>query len=201
MYGEKHGGIGRQRKRQPLQEEDVSMIGHENLKQQRYGHKDHSHEVATDTADKFCDFPHGRDIRSNIQRVGDQQQQDHALEHDRRERGLDIGSESLAGNPSDLRAHGLDRGHQRIRQWHRSEHVEAELGSRLGIGRNAARIVVSRAGDKSGTELRQRMLFQAPPNHLKRFRSLRSLVAFLGRLHGASSCSRENRGRYLRRPA
>ena len=83
-------------------------------------------------------------------------------------RGLDIGGESLAGDPSDLRAHRLDRGHQRVRQRHRPQHVEAELGARLGVGRNAAWIVVGRAGNKPGTNPRQWMLFQAPPKDRER---------------------------------
>jgi hypothetical protein len=33
MDGEQHGGIGQQRKRQPLQEEDVAVIWHEDLEQ------------------------------------------------------------------------------------------------------------------------------------------------------------------------
>ena len=35
MHGEQHRGIGQQRQRQPLQEEDVAVVGHEDLQQQR----------------------------------------------------------------------------------------------------------------------------------------------------------------------
>jgi hypothetical protein len=188
IYGEKDGGIGQQRKRQPFQEKDVSVIRHENLKQKRYSHKNRGHEVAIGAADQFCDLSHGRDIGRDIQRIGDQQQHDHALEDDGRKRGLDIGSQPFAGDPSDLRAHRLDRGHQRVRHWHCPEHVEAELGARLGVGRNTAWIVVNRAGYKPGTEPRQRMLFDAAPKDCQRSRLLRSFVALPRRPHGASLC-------------
>src|SRR5207248_1034517 len=70
---------------------------------------------------------------------------------------------ALARDPSDLRAHGLDRGHQRIGQRHGPEHVEAKLRPRLRVGGNTAWVVVGHAGDQSGTEPRQRMLPEAAP--------------------------------------
>jgi hypothetical protein len=102
------------------------------------------------------------------------------LEHDWRERGLDIRSQSLAGDPSNLRAHGLDRGHQRIRQWHRPEHVEAELSSRLGVFRNTARVVIGHAGDKSRTQPCQRVLLEAFPKSMKSLLALRVPASTLG---------------------
>ena len=111
--------------------------------------------MTIEPADELSDFPHDRDVGGNIERVGNQQQQDDALEHDRRERRLDIGGKPFAGDPADLRAHGLDRRHQRIGQGHRPEHIEAELRPRLGIGSDAARVVVSHAGDQSRTQPRQ----------------------------------------------
>ena len=76
---------------------------------------------------------------------------------------LILAASPLPGDPADARAHGLDRGHQRIGQRHRPEHVEAELRARLGIGGDAARVVVGDAGDEARPDPRQRMLLQAAP--------------------------------------
>ena len=111
MDSEQDGGIGQQRKRQPLQEKDVAVVWYKYLEQQCSNDKERRHQMTIDTADKFCDLPHGCNVRGNIQRIGNQQQQDDALEHNRRERRLDICGKSLAGDPPNLRAHGLDRGH------------------------------------------------------------------------------------------
>ena len=66
----------------------------------------------------------------------------------------------------DLGADKLDRRHQRIGQHHRPEHVEAELGAGLRIGRNAARVVVRRAGDEPGAELLEDRGFAQPFRNL-----------------------------------
>ena len=165
---EQHRGVGQQRERQPFQESDVAVVGDEHLQHQRYQHEDDRHQVTIDAGDEFRDLAHGGDVGGDVERVGDQQQQHDALEHDRRERGLDVGGESLAGDPADARAHGLDRRHQREGQRHRPQHVEAELRARLGIGGDAAGIVVGHAGDESRPDPRQRMFFQANPKGFER---------------------------------
>src|SRR5450830_127227 len=54
--------------------------------------------------------------------------------------------------PADAGADDLDRRHERQRQEHGPQQRKAELGSRLRIGGDAARIVVSRAGHESRPE-------------------------------------------------
>ena len=146
------------------------------------------HRVPVETADEFGDFSHRRNVGCNIQRVGQQQQKHHSLEHDRRKRRLDVGREPLAGDPADLRTQRLDRGHQRVGQWHRPEHVEAELGPRLRVGRDAAGIVVGRSRDNARTDPCQRMFLDAAPKVRKRPRA-GGFVVPLRRPHGASSAS------------
>ena len=184
---EQDGGIGQQRKRQPLQEKHVAVIRHKNLKQQRYNDKNSGHEVAIKAADEFGNLSHGSDVRGDVQRVGYQQQQDDAFQHDRRESRLDVGGQSLAGRPPDLRANDLDRRHQRVRERHRPEHVEAKLRPRLRVGGDAARVVIGYAGDKSRTEPCQRMFLQATQNDVKDVGRLKLLSAFLRQVHGPSS--------------
>lgn len=62
-----------------------------------------------------------------------------------------VGRDPVPGGASDPRADFLDRGHQRVAEY-RPDDAEPELGAGLGIGRNAARIVVGCACDKVGTE-------------------------------------------------
>ena len=92
---EQHGGVGQQRDGQPLQKEDVAVIGNEYLQQQCPEHEEGRHEMAIDAGDEFRDFAHGGDVGGDIERIGDQQQQHDALKHDRRKCGLDVGGESL----------------------------------------------------------------------------------------------------------
>ena len=86
MDGKQDGGLGQQRKRQPLQEKYVTVIRYEDLKQQCSKHEGCRHEMAVDAADEFRDFPHGSNVCGNIERIGNQQQQDNELKHDRGER-------------------------------------------------------------------------------------------------------------------
>ena len=180
---EQDRGVGQQGERQPLQEEDVTMIGDEHLQQQRSEHEERRHEMAIEAGDELRDFPHGGDVGGDVEGIGDQQQQHDAVEHDRRERGLDVGGKSLAGDPADARAHGLDRGHQREGQRHRPQHVEAELRARLGVGGDAAWIVVGHAGDKPRPDPRQRVLLQATPKDPKGVHALQSVDVILREPH------------------
>jgi hypothetical protein len=47
----------------------------------------------------------------------------------------------------------LDRRHQRVGQHHRPEQTETELCADLGIGRDAAWIIICRTGDETRAEL------------------------------------------------
>ena len=160
---EQHRGIGQQRQRQPFQEEDVAVVGHEHLQHKRREHEQRRHQVAIDAGDQLRHLAHRGDVGGDVERIGDQQQQHDALQHDRRERRLDVGGQPLAGDAADARADRLDRRHQRIGQRHRPQHVEAELRAGLGIGGDAAGIVVGDAGDQARPQPRQRMLLQAVP--------------------------------------
>jgi hypothetical protein len=63
------------------------------------------------------------------------------------------GKQALAGDQPDPGTHHLNHRHQRIGERHRSEHVEAKLGTGLGIGRNATGIVVAAPVTKPGPSL------------------------------------------------
>ena len=71
----------------------------------------------------------------------------------------DIFRQAATGHPADLRADKLNGSHQRIGQNHRREHIEAELGPRLGIRRNTAWIIVSSSRDEARAELLEKCYF------------------------------------------
>ena len=101
------------------------------------------------------------------------------MKHGWRERGLDVGGESLPCNPADVRAHGLNRGHQRESQRHRPEHVEAELSASLGVGGYAAGVVVSHAGDEPRPDPRQRVFLQVFPKKPEGVQVMRFMDAII----------------------
>jgi hypothetical protein len=102
---------------------------------------------------EFDRRPHGGKVGSNIDRIGDEQQPDQD-EHEGLGKDIsDILRQAAAGHPADLRADKLNGSHQRIGQDHRPEHIEAELGSRLGIRGNTAWIIVSSSRDEARAEL------------------------------------------------
>ena len=113
------------------------------------------HEMAVQARDQLRNFPHCGNVGGDVEDIGDEQQHHDALEHDPRERGLDLRGKSFSGNPPDEPAHGLDRGHQWKGERHRPQHVEAELRARLGIGGYTAWIVVGNTGNKSWPQPRQ----------------------------------------------
>jgi hypothetical protein len=105
--------------------------------------------MAIEAGDELRDFPHGCDVSGDVQGIGDQQQQHYPLEHDRRERGFDVGGKSFSRDTTNARTHGLNCRHQREGQRHRPKHVEPELRARLGVSGYAAWVVVSHPGDEA----------------------------------------------------
>jgi len=63
-----------------------------------------------------------------------------------------ISGEAFASDTADLSADHLDRAHERIGQKQSPNQAVTELGPRLGIGGDAARIVIRGAGDEPGPE-------------------------------------------------
>jgi hypothetical protein len=89
----------------------------------------------------------------------------------------------LAARPlpvtSPIRAHHLNRRHQWIGERHRPEHVEAKLGTGLGIGRNATGIVVGSTRDQAGAQLKKAMARMTLTESLGQRMPLQSLLAGL----------------------
>ena len=170
---------------QPLQVKNIAVVGDEHLQQHGQEHEEQRHQAAIEAGDKLSDSAHGGDVGGDVEGVGDEQQQHHALQNDRRERRLDVGGEAFAGHPADARANRLNRRHQRIGQRHGPQHVEAELRARLRIGGDAAGIVVRHAGDQARPDPRQRMFLQALPRAPQRARTGQSADFIAGRRDAA----------------
>ena len=153
------------------------MVRHEDLQEQRRGDEQRSHDVAVDARHQAPGLAHRGEIGRDVERVGDEQAEDHALQHDGRERGLDVRREPLAGCAADEGAHALDGRHERVGERHGPEHVEPELRAGLRVGRDAARIVVRRTGNEPRSHARQRVrLYALPPGkHHRRWRRGRVL--------------------------
>ncbi len=171
VNGEEHRRVREQRQRQPLQERHIAMVGHEDLQQQRQHHEECGHEVAIEARHQLGNFAHGGDICSDVERIREQQQPDHALQNHGRKRELDVGGQSLAGRAADERAHELNRRHQWVGERHGPEHIETELRARLRIGGDSAWIIVRDAGDQSGADASQRVRFEASPESAEVARS------------------------------
>ena len=83
--------------------------------------------------------------------------------------------DAVAGHAADPRGDLLDRGHQRKAEQHGPGEAIAELGADLAVGRDAARIVVGRAGDQAGPEALQefgRLEHSALPQNRRLTRAL-----------------------------
>jgi hypothetical protein len=133
------------------------MVGREELQQQGGSDEEQRHQMTVDVGDQLADLAHGGDIGADIEGVGDQQQDHHQAQHDRWEGAFDVFGQTLTRDPTDPSAQRLDGRHQRIGERYRPEHVEPELSAGLGVGGDAARVVVSHAGDQTGPDPGERV--------------------------------------------
>jgi hypothetical protein len=92
---------------------------------------------------------HRAEIGSEIDRVGRRKQTDDGVKHPRWKEATDVSSQASSRDSADLSADQLDRAHQRIGEQQRPSQAVTELRAGLGIGGNAAGIVVRCARDQS----------------------------------------------------
>ena len=150
---DEHGAdIGEERQGQPPQHRSVARVGYENFRD--YGQEREASDVhsrgSIDEQAKRCG--HGSEIGSEVDRVGDDEQPDKGIEQPRRIMPTDISGEASTRHPAHLSADQLDRAHQRIGEQQRPAHAVAELRAGLGIGGDAAGVVVRSAGDQAGSQ-------------------------------------------------
>ena len=127
----------------------IAVIGQEDLQQQRASRKGHRETDLAPAQDQPRRRAHGGEIGTDVDRIGHQQQADDDMDQPARQNVRHIGGQTFAGNPADPGADRLDRRHQGIGQDRHPDQAEAELGPDLGVGGDAARIVVRRPGDQA----------------------------------------------------
>jgi hypothetical protein len=146
MDGEQHRRVGQQRQGQPFQERDIAVIGHEHLQPAGCRRRRRpSSGAGSRPITSSADLAHGGHVGAMFSVLATSSSSTTPWSKERREHGLDVRRQALAGDPADARAHRLDRRHQRIGQRHGPQHVQPELGAGLRIGGDAAGIVVGDA--------------------------------------------------------
>ena len=149
-----HGGdISEQRQGEPLQHAHIRTVHGVQLQQQRCDSEaDHVDERRSADQQAHA-VGHRIQIGGDIEQVcREQQRGSGGYERARIHRG-EIGGQSSMSHAADVRAHGLDRDHQRQGEHDRPEQAEAKSGTRLRVSRDTRRIVVRRTGDEAGPEL------------------------------------------------
>jgi hypothetical protein len=104
---------------------------------------------ANQKADRIA---HRSEVRSNVDRVGDDEEQNDRLEQPVWIMPSNVARYAAPGDPTDPTADLLNHRHQRIAEKHGPTDSKAQLGSGLRICRDAARIVVRCAGNETGTQ-------------------------------------------------
>jgi hypothetical protein len=87
-----------------------------------------------------------------------QQQRDERQQHAAREGLAQVSGEPLAGDAADARADQLRRDHERVREQHRPQEAGAELRADLGVGSDAARVVVGGSREQARSDQRRQAL-------------------------------------------
>jgi len=147
--GEDHAHIGCQGQRSPSQETDIAVVGNEDDRQQRAEPEGCSEEDVASARQQGDGGAHRRKVGTDIDCVGREQPRDRNEDDGPREAATHVEGEPAAGHPSDARADGLHRHHQRPGQDQGPHQAEAGLGTCLRIGGDAAGVVVGRAGDQA----------------------------------------------------
>ena len=130
----------------------VAVVGHEDLQEERTGREQDREQRFAPAQHQLSGGAHRGEVGADIDGIGDKQQEHDHADQRARQHARHVRREPFAGDPADPRADGLDRRHQRIGQRDGPHQVEAELRPHLGMGRDAARIVVRRAGDEARPE-------------------------------------------------
>ena len=130
----------------------IAVIGQEDLQKQRTRREGDREADLAPAEEQLCRRAHGGQIGADVDRIGYQQQADDDMHQPARQHMRHIGGQPFAGDPADPGADRLDRGHEGIGQDRHPDQAEAELGPDLGVGGDAAGIVVRRPGDQARTQ-------------------------------------------------
>jgi uncharacterized protein (DUF849 family) len=124
---------------------------------------------------------HGPKVGTDIDGVGDQQQQHQAIGHPGWIVAHQIAGDAVACHPANAGADHLHRRHQGVGQDHRPAEAVAILRAGLAVGGDAAGIVVGRASDQAGADNPLPVEPALAARHIVMVRIYRMLA---GRRHG-----------------
>jgi hypothetical protein len=105
---------------------------------------------------------HRCDVGGDVERIGNEQKPHQGVQQRGRHRLAEIGRQSPPGDGADAGADHLNGDHERRGQEHRPAQRVAELGAALGIGGDAAGIVIGGAGNQARPE-HGKQRFRRPP--------------------------------------
>ena len=123
------------------------MIGHEHDREQREDGEADRIDVGAAARDQMRRRAHGGEVGTDVDRVGDKQERHQDPDDGPGEDARHVGGKPVPGDTADAGADRLHGDDQRQDQHHGPHQPDAELGTCLRMGGDAARIVVGRAGD------------------------------------------------------
>jgi hypothetical protein len=129
----------------------IAVVGQQHLQQQRQQAGSGGIPVAGAACEQADGLAHGGNVGRDVDGVGHQQQLTMAYSSGRG-RWRRILVASPAADAAYARADGLYAHHQRQGQDHGPQHLQAELGTGLRIGGDAAGVIVGRARDQAGAQ-------------------------------------------------
>ena len=152
----KEGGndIGEQCERQPLENLEDRGIGGEDLErddEERHRY-DQPQRVNSPTRQQRTGRGHRPQVGADVERVGGEQSENGDADQPAREFATQARSQPDAGLKRDPRAQLLHRAHQRKGEERQPEQPVPKLAPDLGVGADAAGIVVAGAGDQPRAE-------------------------------------------------
>ncbi len=97
---------------------------------------------------------HCTEVRCDVDRVGNKQQQDERPDGRRRKISAYVAGDAVPGNPADASRYFLNCNHEGIAQKQRPADAETDLRAGLAVGPDTRWIIVGSAGDQAWTEAR-----------------------------------------------
>ena len=138
--------------REPFQNADRALVGKPNLGRDRNCPEQDDVEDVGASGQKLGRLGHGPDVGRDVDRVGHDQKANEASRYPARTYLGHVGGEPSPGHEANARRKHLDADHQRRGEQQRPHQAETELGPRLRVSRDTARVVVGRSRDEAGAQ-------------------------------------------------
>ena len=141
--------IGKQRKGRPLQDRRIALIVQRDLDRDAHDPEQQGVERRAAADQKLEGRAHGAEVRTEVDDIGDQQQQDDSPEQGARIVPTQVPGNSGAGDPADLRGDLLDHHHQREADDERPDQAVPEFRADLAMRADPAGVIIRGARDQA----------------------------------------------------